>query len=401
MKGSGDIVITSLQSWHIAMGGNIVNMAKELAKENRVLFINYAVDRLTLLRQKDNPAVRKYKENKLNPAGAIEQISPNLWLYTPETLLESVSQIKSSWLFDKINRLNTRRFGKDIKRVIKQLGFNDFILFTDSDFYRSFNLKETLNPCVLVYYIRDYMIATNFFRHHGARMEEAIIRKADLVVANSEFLATYAREYNPNSFYVGQGCDSELFSADKSFEIPEDMKEIREKFNVIIGYVGALRVLRIDMNLLENISANHPEWAFVLVGWEDEAFQKSNLHGMPNIFFLGPKKESELPVYINTFDVAINPQVYNVITKGNYPRKIDEYLAMGKPVLATRTETMEMFADYCYLGSTPEEYCNLIEKALQEDTPELHQKRIELGRLHSWKNNIREIFEKIELVRPS
>mgnify|MGYP002628798115 CR=1 FL=1 len=396
-----DIVITGLQSWYMSMGGNAVNMAKELSKTHRVLYVNYPVDRLALLLRHKTMAVKKYKEAKANQYALIDLVSPNLWVYTPDVVMESVGRIKLRWLFDLINAINAKRFAKKVKEAVSKLGFKDFVVMTDNDFYRSYKLKEILNPVLFIYYIRDFMIDTDFYRHHGPRREAIIMKKADLVVANSEFLAAYARKNNPNSYYVGQGCDSVLFDADKSYEIPEDMKEIREKFKVIIGYVGALRTLRIDLKLLEYIAEHHPEWALVLVGWEGEAFQKSKLHEMPNVFFLGSKKESELPVYINAFDIATNPQIYNAVTKGNYPRKIDEYLAMGKPVLATKTEAMEMFADYCYLGSTPEEYCELIEKAVKEDTPELHEKRIKLGRLHSWKNNIHEIFEKIKLVRPS
>jgi hypothetical protein len=36
-------------------------------------------------------------------------------------------------------------------------------------------------------------------------------------------------------------------------------------------------------------------------------------------------------------------QLSNNLTIGNYPRKIDEYLAMGKPIVATSTKTMQMF----------------------------------------------------------
>ncbi|MFH1297957.1 MAG: glycosyltransferase [Bacteroidota bacterium] len=396
-----DVVITGLQSWYMSMGGNAVNMAKELSKQHRVLYVNYAVDRISLLFQRQSIAVKKYKESRANPSSQIEQISETLWVYTPDVVMESVGRIKPRWLFDRVNALNMKRFGNKVKNAVSKLGFRDFILFTDSDFYRSFRLKEILQPSLFIYYIRDNMVATDFYRRHGVRMEEAIIRKADLVATNSEFLAAYARKYNPNSFFVGQGCDAQLFDPEKTIEIPEDMKKIREKFNLVVGYVGALRCLRIDLKLMESVAISCPDWALVLVGWEDEAFQKSLLHDLPNVFFLGSKKETELPSYINAFDVAINPQVYNEVTRGNYPRKIDEYLAMGKPVVATKTEAMEMFADYCFLGRTPDEYCRLIKEAFQTDTPELHEKRIRLGKLHSWENNIREIFKDIEKVRPS
>ena len=50
----------------------------------------------------------------------------------------------------------------------------------------------------------------------------------------------------------------------------------------------------------------------------------------------------------------LNPQLLNEVTIGNYPRKIDEYLAMGKPTVATKTEGMSVFADYTYLAEDKE-----------------------------------------------
>jgi glycosyltransferase involved in cell wall biosynthesis len=57
--------------------------------------------------------------------------------------------------------------------------------------------------------------------------------------------------------------------------------------------------------------------------------------------FLGAQDVNRLPEYIKA-DVCINPQLLNETTKGNYPRKIDEYLAMGKPVVATKTIAMDI-----------------------------------------------------------
>jgi glycosyltransferase involved in cell wall biosynthesis len=65
------------------------------------------------------------------------------------------------------------------------------------------------------------------------------------------------------------------------------------------------------------------------------------LHGYTNIHFFGAQDVNRLPEYIKA-DVCINPQLLNETTKGNYPRKIDEYLAMGKPVVATKTIAMDI-----------------------------------------------------------
>ena len=54
----------------------------------------------------------------------------------------------------------------------------------------------------------------------------------------------------------------------------------------------------------------------------------------------------------------------NEVTRGNYPRKADEYLAMEKPLVATATEGMKMFEPYCFLCNTKEEYAEKISTSL-------------------------------------
>jgi glycosyltransferase involved in cell wall biosynthesis len=93
------------------------------------------------------------------------------------------------------------------------------------------------------------------------------------------------------------------------------------------------------------------------------------------VHFLGAKKMEDLPLYVKAFDVCINPQLVNEVTIGNYPRKIDEYLAMGKPTVATSTTAMEVFADYCYLANNKEGYIKSIEAALSTNTGEEEKRK--------------------------
>src|SRR3546814_18915426 len=88
------------------------------------------------------------------------------------------------------------------------------------------------------------------------------------------------------------------------------------------------------------------------------------------------KPRNQLPRYIQFFDVCVNPQFLTPLTVGNYPRKVDEYLALGKPVVALSTHAMQLFADYTYLARTNTEYVKLIEKALKEDNRMIQQERI-------------------------
>jgi len=242
------------------------------------------------------------------------------------------------------------------------------------------------------------MIATDHYRKHGKRIEEKIMRKADLVVTNSHFLANYASTVNPKAAFVGQGCDLQLYNHDNVIPVSEEVRNLKTIYKKVVGYIGALKSIRIDLELITYLALSRPDWAFLLVGPEDKIFRSSHLHSIKNIIFIGAKKESELPSYIDFLDVAINPQQVNEITRGNYPRKIDEYLAMGKPVVATHTEAMEFFNGYVYLANDYLEFVNRIDQAIVENSPEISAKRIEYACRHSWENNILQIEQQIKIL---
>ena len=86
----------------------------------------------------------------------------------------------------------------------------------------------------------------------------------------------------------------------------------------------------------------------------------------------------------------------NNTTIGNYPRKIDEYLAMGKPVVATLTKAMEYFKAYTFLAESNEDYLKLIQKALDTNSKELAEERRAFALTHSWENNLKEIWNALE-----
>jgi glycosyltransferase involved in cell wall biosynthesis len=319
-------------------------------------------------------------------------VQDNLWNLYPDRMIESINWVKNQALFEFLNKFNNRRFASSIKKAILSLGFSEIILFNDNDIFRCFYLKELLRPVVSIYYSRDYMLAVDYWRLHGQKLEPELITKSDLCVANSVYLANYCKKYNPHSYYVGQGCELEIFSNISDKSIPQDILAVSKP---IIGYVGALQSLRLDLEIIAHIALTKPDWSIVLVGPEDDQFKKSELHQIKNIYFLGSKEPVELPGYINAFDVCINPQLVNQVTIGNYPRKIDEYLAVGKPVVATRTEAMSIFSEFVYLAETKEQYVTLIAKAIHEDNVVLTENRRVFASGHTWRNSVAEIYTAI------
>jgi glycosyltransferase involved in cell wall biosynthesis len=393
-----DIIVVGQQAWDTPIGSNCKDLAIEFSKHNRVLYINAPLDRRTRFQQRHTQEVQKRERVIKGQQDGLEEVRPNLWVYYPDVVLESINFISWTWLFRILNKINNKRFATAIRKAMAKLDFKNFILFNDSDMFRSYHLKALLQPSLSIYYSRDNLLATAYWGKHGKHLEPELIKNSDLCVANSVYLANYCKKYNPNSFYVGQGCDLSTFKNDDTIAVPENLAAIKSP---ILGYVGALLSARLDENILLHLAEQRPNWSIVLVGPEDDDFKISRLHQLENVYFLGAQKPSSLPAYIKGFDVCLNPQAVNPLTIGNYPRKIDEYLAMGKPTLATRTEAMSVFEAHVYIAENKEEYVLLAEKALAEDSTQLAAARIAFAKTHTWEKNVEEIYKAIKAVEPS
>src|ERR1700712_3711130 len=99
-----DIVLFSLQPWDSNIAFNFKEMAFELARNNRVIFIDRATDRHTILkkflhRKRIEPQTKEY----------LELIQENFWLLRPKSILESGNWSPNYRLFDFFNKINNRR----------------------------------------------------------------------------------------------------------------------------------------------------------------------------------------------------------------------------------------------------------------------------------------------------
>ena len=387
-----DIIMFGLQPWDIEMGSNFKDMAVEIARHNRVLYVNRPLDRISYIKHRSDKKIKARILSFKKKQGVLQSMQQNLWVLNPPILLESINWMPSGMLYNYFNKRNNNKIAGQIREAKDQLNFKSVILIIDNDFFNALYLKEYLQVDLMLYYIRDYLLSQPYFKLHGEIAEPAIIAKADVVIANSLYLCNYAKKFNANSFYIGQGCDVESFIMNSN-PVPEDVANIKKP---VIGYCGNLTASRLDIALLENIAKQRPHWNFVLVGPQDNFFKNSVLNKMNNVLFTGSKPAAELPAYVHHFDVCLNPQQINQMTVGNYPRKIDEYLAAGKPVVATATVTMEEFKNHAYLCNNAQEYVIAIEKALKEkDDLILAQSRVTFALSHTWQASVQKLYNTI------
>jgi len=249
-----------------------------------------------------------------------------------------------------------------------------------------------LQPSLSVYYRRDNLLPFNYWKNHAGRLEPQLIGNCDLVVCNSPQLNEFAQKFNANSFFIGQGVDLSSYQPDAAYELPERLNAIQ---GPKVGYIGDITSVRLNADLIYEMAVLRPEYSFIMIGPEDEYFSKHKLHELSNVYFFGRIPKSAVSSYIAGMDVCINPQLLNEVTMGNYPRKVDEYLAMGKPVVATKTGTMSLFKDHVFCCTDVKEFVLALDKAVQDKNVHEAKRRIEFAQSHSWKNNVNNLLELI------
>ncbi|MDO9117199.1 MAG: glycosyltransferase [Nitrospira sp.] len=285
---------------------------------NRVLYVQPTGTRT--MRVSDWRRIWERVRGKVAGVQRSSALPPELTIYSPLVLPFPYSRVARSinrWiLFRKITGWLGKRIDLDV------IFWFYFPSPLNADVMR--RAKESLT-------IYQIMSSAEAVRPHPAFIEanDAMLKGCDLVLANSGRLRVQASRHNSSAYLFRAGVSLELFEAARRSEKPDDLQGIN---GPIIGYVGALHEW-VDLELIRAVAASLPDFQFVLVG--PIVRDVEVLRGLPNVRFLGQKPHGEVPRYVQYFDVCIIPYVRDAYTETTYPAKLNEYLALGKPVVAT------------------------------------------------------------------
>jgi len=266
------------------------------------------------------------------------------------------------------------------------LGFRDpSVLIYDTEavqYLKDFPYSQVVYDCV-----DDHGAQAGVDRNSGrVRKEEMLIAsRADAISATTQTLYDRFIKINENTSLVSNAADVSKFIGYKGDD-PVDIKEIAHPR---IGTVGALDDYKIDAKLLMEIAQIKTGWQFVLVGPQDYVTSKNNNGGIgglkkfKNVHFLGAKKSDEIPSYVNSFDVAIIPYRESKYNNASFPLKFWEFMASGKPVVASGLPELAKYETLITLAKTPSEFIEGIEKGLK-DSSEEKQLRVAEAKNHDW-----------------
>jgi glycosyltransferase involved in cell wall biosynthesis len=219
------------------------------------------------------------------------------------------------------------------------------------------------------------------------------LRTSTVVFAVNDRLRQRALRLNGATYTVRNATDADNFGRAAVPQTPK-CSQVQRRTERVIGYVGWISAARLDEAILREIVTQRPEWRFVFVGPVVGRSPFSFQAELPqNVELTGPIDYGKLPEAMKTFDVCILPNKINPHTDGNDPIKLYDYLATGKPIVATRTAGTERLGDLIRLATGPVEFLEQLDLAAGEEDDELAKRRRAAACKESWQERIRGVAE--------
>ena len=371
-----DIICISSIDWDFIWQGHQEIMSRLAKDGHRVLFIENTGVRQ--LRVGDIGRIRDRLRNWRRGTKGFRQERPNLFVYSPLVLPLPYSRI-ARWI-------NRQLMVRSLSRWIRATSFSRPIVWTFLPTPLALDLIKQLGPVATIYHCVDEFSSSSAEAKRIVASEEDLFRAADLVFVTSEKLRERAARYNEHVHLFPSGVSMEAFESSGVLDTPAEMKTLPRP---IVGYIGGLHQW-VDQPLVEAAAAGMPDASFVLIG--PEQVDVSLLRKRKNIHILGQRPHAELAKYIAAFDVTLVPYRIADYTENVYPAKLNEYLAMGKPVVATDLAEVRRFnqvhGDVVRIAAGADALAAAVRELAPPAPAETVSRRIAVARSNSWHDRI-------------
>lgn len=220
--------------------------------------------------------------------------------------------------------------------------------------------------------------------------------RARLVFTTSTTMYERQRQVNARTHLVPNVGDYEHFvhAAEGSYAAPE----VAGLSPPVLGFAGNFLISKVDFMLLEELALARPQWNLLLIGpaESDAASALERLTRLPNIRWVGPKPYAVLPRYVAAFDVGLIPYVSNAYTRSCFPLKTYEYLAAGKPVVASGLPELAGMKPDVLLADDPASFTNAVEAVLGRLGAQDRARRTELASRNTWETRAERLLTLIQ-----
>lgn len=383
-----NIICISSIDWDFIWQGHQEIMSTLARNGNRVFFIENTGVRTPGIR--DISRIRNRIRNWFKGIKGIREEADNLYIYSPLVIPFPYLRI-ARWI-------NRHLILSVIEKWKKIANFNDPIIWAFLPTPLSLDIIESVSNKIVVYYCIDNFSVSSNSARKIKRYEAKLLKKADLVFVTSKNLYDYCSAYSNRVYSFPFAVNFEEFQKAR-LENNIASEELRSIPKPIIGYVGGVHKW-VDQNLIRIAAQRYPQYSFVFAGPLQASVE--SLSDLKNIYFLGKIDHNKIPFVIKEFDVCIIPYVDADYTKNVYPTKLNEYHAMGKPIVSTNLPEVVNFNaennNLVFIAETNEEFIDCIRRALADKDEQVINKRIASARRNSWAIRIEEMSALVQSI---
>jgi len=327
---------------------------------NRVLFVENTGVRAPGARDAVRIRRRVQHWTAARPTSGVRQVASNIFVLSPIVLPPFGNLVR---------RLTNRElFLRPIKRIVERLHIRDPLIWTFLPTDTALDLIGMLAAPAskVVYYCgADFSLLSS--RPDRCRYtENQLLTNADIVFATCSELVERCRAVSNNVHEVPALVNLDAFPLTRRLNNGHGSRgeDLLSRLpRPIVGYVGGLHKF-CDYRLLIEMARARPGWSWVFVG--DGATNVEELRKLANTHFPGLRPHSEVADYIRAFDVCLVPYIANRLTATVVPLKVNEYLAMGKPVVSSELPAVREFNQRHRILITARDECGPFLKSIED-----------------------------------
>lgn len=233
---------------------------------------------------------------------------------------------------------------KEIKRQIQEFKPDVIIAFGILNAYLGMQLAKK-HDIPFIYYLIDHLHAllpNELIKRTAEIFEKQILKNTDKIFVINKGLKDYAIEMGGDINKISiipAGVDLEIFNPQVNGS------SIREKYgikkdDILLFFMGWIYDFSGMKEVAEGLSTINNDKVKLMIVGEGDLYQpllnmksEKNLDG--KLILTGKIPFEEVPKHIAAADICLLPAYKNEIMMNIVPIKIYEYMAMGKPVIAT------------------------------------------------------------------
>ncbi|MBO8168634.1 MAG: glycosyltransferase [Thermoanaerobacteraceae bacterium] len=334
---------------------------------------------------------RELGEGQKSIGQRLRMMSNTLYVFSPREISRASYPKMNK---EQLRKLNLDLLKLELRKVFAATNINNPLLWIYNP--AAVGVIGQLGETSVVYDCVDSFHSFSWSSPETEQWEKELVEKADVVLTTSQGLYNEQGKKNRATYLVPNAADYQHFATVDSMyrndnAVPRDLQGIGKPR---LGFVGAVYEW-LDFELLDMIAKKHPAWNIVLIGPKQGGLQVPK---RKNIYWLGSRQYSELPFYMQHFDVMLIPWLRYEVTEQANPIKMWEYLAVGKPVVATALPEILHVPGVIWMAQDHLEFERHIATVLNlvcddRKRQEIAEKAQNIARINSWESRCHQIRE--------